>query len=173
MTIETTTSTSATGAQSEGLRAELRELTDRTLSPRARYGHLVLLLGASAMGVLVLSLLMTEPALPLRTQAAFGAMMIIALGWVAYAAWVLSRRRPLFQRHRVVAASMGTGFSAVFAAVTAAAAWLTGSAAAAMASALGAVFVGVGVVLFVRARGRRNALLERRDALMDALAAEA
>ena len=151
------------------LRAKLRDLTDRTLSPAARYAHVALLLAAAGMAALMLALLLTEPGLPVRTVLAFGALLLIASGWIAYAGWVLSNRRPMLQRHRVVAGGMATGFSGSFVLVAAVAGMVTGAAAAWAAAALGGLMLVVAVLLLVRARKRTLELESRRDALLRVL----
>lgn len=99
---------------SPSLETELRRLTARALSPSSRYGHVTLLLAGSIVSTLLAALLMTEPALPPRTQAAFVAMLAMAVGWIVYAAWVLRQRRPLMATHRVVAGWMAVAFIGAF-----------------------------------------------------------
>ena len=147
------------------LQARLRALTDSSLSPAGRYAHIALLLAAAAVGALVLALLLTEPALPARTQIAFGAMLLIASSWIGYSAWVLTHRRPLLLRHRVVAGGLATAFSGAFAAVTAVAALATGAPAARAAAAMGVLMLVTAVALLLRARHKRAELEARRDAL--------
>ncbi|MER7282487.1 hypothetical protein ABT369_49455 [Dactylosporangium sp. NPDC000244] len=77
------------------------------LSLRRRLAVVAVLLAGAAMSLLTGLLWATEPALPTRTQAAFGAMIAVGLAWVAYAVWVLTRRLPLFALDRVVAAWLG------------------------------------------------------------------
>lgn len=156
----------------DDLHRQLRELTERTLSPAARYAHVLLLLAAAAVGIVVAALLLTEPALPLRTRAAFGVMVLIAGSWVAYSCWVLLRRRPLLQAHRVVAGYLASGFSGLFTFVVLAAAIVTGAAAAWLAGGLGMVMLGAALMLLARARRNRRALRARRDELARALAGE-
>lgn len=159
-----------TTSNTQELHRQLRELTERTLSPAGRYAHVLLLLAAIAMGIVVLALLLTEPSLPLRTQAAFGAMVVIAACWVGYSLWVLFHRRPLLHAHRVVAGTLATVFSGVFASVTLIAAVVTGAAAAWLAGGLGVVMLVIALGLLVHARRRRLVLLARRDELQRALA---
>lgn len=151
------------------LHRQLRELTEKTLSPAGRYAHVLLMLAAAAMGILVLALLLSEPALPLRTQAAFGAMLVIAMCWVGYSLWALLHRRPLLHAHRVVAGWLATAFSGLFALVTLAAAVITGARAAWLAGGLGVVMLAVALVLLWTARRRQATLRARRDALQAAL----
>jgi len=154
------------------LHRQLRKLTERTLSPVARYAHVMLLLVAAAVGIVVAALLLTEPALPLRTRAAFGVMCLIAASWVAYACWVLLRRRPLLQAHRVVAGYLSTVFSGLFAGAAMAAGIATGAPAAWFAGALGVVMFALAVMLLVRARRNYSELQARRDELVRALAGD-
>ena len=146
------------------LHRELKALNERTLSPTGRYAHVLLMVAATAMGSLVLALLLTEPALPLRTQAAFGAMLVIAASWVGYSAWALFRR-PLMHAHRAVAGILATAFSGLFAVATLTAAAMTGSNAALLAGGLGVVMLAVALGLLVRSHRHRRALLARRDEL--------
>ncbi|MDZ7788937.1 MAG: hypothetical protein U5L08_00290 [Xanthomonadales bacterium] len=160
-----------TTSNEQELHRQLRELTEKTLSPTGRYAHLLLLVAAACMGVLVLALLLTEPALPFRTQAAFGAMLLIAASWVGYSAWTLFRR-PLMHAHRVVAGTLASAFSGLFAVVAFTAAAMTQSQAAWLAGGLGALMLAVALILLARARRQRRALLARRDALEQALGKE-
>ncbi len=63
------------------------------------------------MTVVVSALLVTEPSLPLRASIALGVLAVIGASWVAFALWVLTHRRILLGRHRVVAGRMAVGFS--------------------------------------------------------------
>lgn len=152
------------------LHRQLRELTERNLSPAGRYAHVLLLLAAASAGIVVAALLLTEPALPLRTRAAFGVMVLIAGSWVAYSCWVLFFRRPLLQARRVAAGYLASGFSGLFAGVALVAAIVTGAAAAWLAGGLGALMLGVALLLLARARRNRSALRARRDELVRTLA---
>jgi protein-S-isoprenylcysteine O-methyltransferase Ste14 len=105
-----------------------------------------------------------EPALPPRTLAAFGAMLVIAASWVGYSAWALYRR-PLMHAHRVVAGILATAFSGLFAVATLTAAAMTGSNAVLLAGGLGVVMLAVALGLLVRSHRHRRALLARRDEL--------
>jgi hypothetical protein len=147
------------------LHRQLRELTETTLSPAGRYAHVLLMLAAACMGVIVLALLLTEPALPLRTQAAFGTMLAVAASWVAYSAWALMHRRPLMLAHRVVAGWMAFAFTGLFTVAAFTAAAITAALAAAWAGSLGAVMWAAALGLLVHARHRQRALLARRDEL--------
>ncbi|MDT9695343.1 hypothetical protein [Streptomyces sp. P17] len=104
--------------------------------------------------------------LPARTQAVFAGLIAIGLAWAVFAAWVLSRRRPLFARDRVL-----SGWIALAATVATAVAGLTlaavrGSAADLVATAAGGVVLTAAAVLaLVRARRRHHELLRLREAL--------
>jgi hypothetical protein len=72
------------------------------------------LLAASTMTVIVSALLLTEPSLPLRASIALGVMSLIGLSWMGFAVWVLTQKRILLSRHRIVAGRMAVAFTAVF-----------------------------------------------------------
>jgi len=156
----------------EDLQRQLRDMTERTLSPVARYGHLLLLLVSTGLGISILSLLLTEPSLPPRTQAAFIAMVAIAGCWVGYSLWTLVQRRPLLQAHRVLAGCLASAFSGLFAGTALTVAIVTGSAAAWLAGALGAAMTAIALLLLVRARRQRRALQDRRADLQRALSGQ-
>jgi len=147
------------------LQARLLALNAQVLSTPSRYGHVALLLAAALMAVLLASLLATEPALPARTGAAMQAMLAIAVCWCGYAGWVLSARRPLLARHRVVAGGMAVAFTGLFAAATAALAWSTRTPGFVLAAGTGALLLALAIGVLVRARRRRRTLLALQDAL--------
>lgn len=134
------------------LEARLAHLTTRTLSAPARYAHVALLLASVCMGVLLASLLATEPALPGRTRIAMSTMLAIAFAWTAYAGWVLTRRRPLMARHRVVAGWMAVTFTGMFVLGTGVLAVTSRGPGPLAACATGVMLFAVAVVLLVRAR---------------------
>ena len=144
---------------------ELRRLLDAQLSRRSRIGHVALLLGAAAMTVVITSLWLTEPALPLRTAAAFAVMLLIGLSWMAFSGWVLSRRRPLFGRDGLVAGRMAVIFTSTFAGGALAVGYSSGGPAPFAAAALGVVLFAASVALLVRAGRHVARLTRRRDAL--------
>lgn len=150
--------------------AAVRQLADTELSVPSRLGHVALLLAALGMTAVVMSLWLTEPALPLRTHVAFGVMTAIGVSWSAFAIWVLTSRRVLFARQRIVAGRMAVTFAAAFttgALVTAAA---TGAAAALAAAGTGIVMVTVAIIILRRAHLASARLMARRDALEQQLA---
>lgn len=145
--------------------AEMTRLLERGLSGRARYGHVLLLLTALAMSIIVAALMLTEPALPARTLAAFAVMLTIGLAWVAYAVWVLRHRWSLLAGHRVVAGIMAVTFSAVFTVAAGVAAVITAMTAAWTAAASGAALMAVAAAILVRAIRHRRRLEARRTQL--------
>ncbi len=154
--------------------AEMQRFLAAELSLRARLILTALLLVALAMAAAVGSLLLSEPSLPLRTQVAFTVIVVIGLSWVAYASWVLTRRRVLLAGHRVVAARMAVAWSATFVAGALAVGWWGPPARAPFAAAvLGLVMFACALFLLARARRRFAELLERRRHLERQLAAKA
>lgn len=145
---------------------EMQRLIAGELSLPSRLGYTALLLFALAMTVVVGSLWLTEPSLPLRTQAAFAVMAAIGLAWVAYAAWVLTRRRVLLAGHRIIAARMAVAFTTVFIAGSLALGlWSAAGPAAYAAAATGAVMLAVAIGMLLSARRRFATLMQRRDEL--------
>jgi hypothetical protein len=133
-------------------------------------GHVALLLAALGMTVVVVSLWATEPALPLRTEVAFGVMTAIGVSWSAFAIWVLTSRRVLFARERVVAGRMAVTFAGAFIIGALAVAATTGATAAFAAGGTGVVMMIVAVILLQRAHHTSARLMARRDALERELA---
>jgi len=145
--------------------AGLEYLARTELSLRARLGHVLLALVASAMTVVVVSLWLTEPFLPARTSAAFAMMTVIGLGWVAYSVWVLSARRVMLARQRVVAGRLAVAFTGAFAAGCVLLASTSARAAAGPALAMSLVLLAVALVLWRRAEAAHARLLARRETL--------
>ena len=147
----------------------LGRITEETLSSRARYGHVALLLAALGMCLVNSALLLTETALPTRTVVTFALMFFVGLCWVAYAIWVLRHRRSLLVHHRVIAGRMAVAFCSVF---TLGTAWLGsagGQPSMMMAAGLGAATSVVAIALLARAHRHRARLLARRRELERAL----
>ncbi|WCN05184.1 hypothetical protein [Streptomyces sp. M92] len=89
----------------------------------------------------------TEPhALPPRAQAVFAGLIALGPASAGFAGWVLSRRRPLFAKDRVLSARIALAVPAVTAVV-------------------GVIVTAAAVLALVRARHRRGELLRLRDAL--------
>jgi hypothetical protein len=150
--------------QEESL-AVIQKLARGELSVKARAGYVALLLVASAMTAGLVSLWITEPGLPLRTHLAFGAMILIGICWAALAVWVLTTRRILLARDRVIAARMSVAFTALFVAGSLATVIVSGAAAAFGAAATGAVMLGIALKVSSNARRRFADLAARRAEL--------
>jgi hypothetical protein len=150
-------------------RTDVSALLDRELSTRSRVGHVLLLLAASAMSTVIGSLWATEHALPARTATAFAVMTGMGLCWMAYAAWVLTSRRMLLGRQRVVAARMAALFSAVALAGALAVGLLAGVPAAWPAALVFATMLALAIVLLVRAQRDFAQLCRRREQLAQRL----
>jgi predicted MFS family arabinose efflux permease len=144
---------------------DLRRLTASELSTAARMRYVGLLFAASAMTVIMTALLITEPSLPLRTSIAFAVLAAMGLSWSGFASWVLTRKRILLGRHRIVAAYMGVAFSAVFCIGALAVGYATSSRAPVAAAAMGAVMLVVAATMLIRARRRFEQLSRRRAEL--------
>jgi hypothetical protein len=147
----------------------IRRLAQGELSIKARIGYVSLLLVAVAMTAVVLSLWLTEPVLPARTQAAFGVMSLIGGAWVSFALWALTARRPLFARDAVIAGTLAVVFTSVFVAGALGAVIVSGAAAAFGALGTGVVMLGIAVWNLVSASRRHAALAARRRELESAL----
>ena len=145
--------------------ADLERLARTELSLRARVGHVLLALVASALTIVVVSLWLTEPVLPARTAIAFAMLIVIGLGWVAYSVWVLSARRVMLARQRVIAGRLAVAFAGTFAAGCVLLAATTTVSAARPATAMSVVMLAVALWLWRRAETAHAALLVRREAL--------
>ena len=145
---------------------EMQRLLSAELSLRSRVGYTALLLLALAMTIVVASLWLTEPTLVPRTQIAFAAMIAIGLSWVAYAVWVLTRRRVLLAGHRILSARMAVVFSALFVIGFVAIGLSDHERRAAFTAAgLGVFMLAAAIGLLIRARRQFARLLERRRVL--------
>ena len=146
--------------------ADMQRMMAAQLSLPSRLGHIVLLVASVTVATAVGSLWATEPALPLRTHAAFAFIVSAAVAWTAFAVWVLVRRRVLFGADRVLAARMGLTFSAMGAAGMGALGYWSGLGRAAYLGAIVQVLLcGLAAILLVRARRHVAALSQRRQAL--------
>jgi hypothetical protein len=148
---------------------DIRRLANGELSVKSRMGYVALLLVASAMSTVVLSLWLTEPSLPTRTQAAFAVMSLIGCAWLGLALWALNTRRPLFAKDEVIAGTMAVVFTSVFVAGALAAVIMSGAAAAWGALITGAGMLAIAVWRLVRAQRRFTRLAVRRAELERAL----
>ena len=144
---------------------DVRQLARGELSLKARVGFVALLLMASGMTTVILSLWVTEAALPWRAQLAFGVMCLIGASWVAFATWALATRRPLFARDRVIAGRMAVAFTALFLAGGIAAAIVANNTAAYAVLFTGVAMLVVAIQVLMGARRRFAELLARRAEL--------
>lgn len=92
-------------------------------------------------------------------------MLVIGASWVAFALWVLTRRRVLFARQRIVAGRMAVTFTALFTIGAVAVGLTTGGAAPYATAAAGLVMLGVAVAMLLRAHRTFARLTERRRQL--------
>lgn len=143
----------------------LAALVDNELSLKSRLGYVALLLAAMMMSAVIGALWLTEPALPQRTELAFGVMLLIGVSWIAFAIWVLAARRVLLAYHAIVAGRMAVGFTALFLLGALALALGAGSAAAWGAAAAGAGMLAAAVLLLIKARRKLARLVARRAEL--------
>jgi hypothetical protein len=143
----------------------LQRLAATELALPPRLGYIVLLLAALMMIGIIGSLWLTEPSLPRRTQAGFAMMLVIGASWVVFALWVLTRRRVLFARQRIVAGRMAVTFTALFTIGAVAVGFATGGAAPYVTAATGLVMLGVALTMLRRAHRTFARLMERRQAL--------
>lgn len=144
----------------------IQDLLAGELSTASRLRYMALLLAAGAVTSVVGSLWATEPALPPRTHLAFALIVAAGISWMAFAVWVLTRRRVLLAGHRIVAARMAVGFSALFLVGVAAAMYWGGSPARlAGAAATGVVMLAAAAAMLVRAHRQFAALGDERRRL--------
>jgi hypothetical protein len=146
-------------------RTMVQKLARGELSVKARVGYVALLLGSSAMTVVIVSLWFTEAYLPLRTQIAFGVLSLIGISWAALSIWALTTRRVLLARDRLIAGRMSVAFTGLFLAGAIAAVLMTGKAAAFGAAVTGAVMFAIALRVLVGARRRFAELAARRAEL--------
>lgn len=149
----------------KNLEAAMIRTNTNALSWQQRARYLALLLGSIAVGIVLIALLATEPDLPAHTFAAFSGMALMAAGWVALATWVLTRRRPLYSRDRVVAGRMAVSFSGLFTAGASVVAVVGGGGAAVLAGGLGLLMTLAAIWLLVKARHRVRDLEAQRHEL--------
>jgi hypothetical protein len=140
---------------------EMIERLERSLSRGMRIRAVAALVAGAAGAVFVGALWWSEPGpLPGRTHLTFAMLMAFCLAWAGYGGWLVTRRVPLFATDQVIAAWIGLAASVATTVVVAVVAVQRGSGPW-LALAVGAVFAGAALVLAVRARARRAALLRR------------
>lgn len=143
---------------------QMQRVLAAELSLRSRVAHTALLLAALLVAAAVGSLWLTEPTLPTRTHIAFALIVTIALAWVAYALWVLAKRRVLLAGHRVIASRMAVAFTGVFFAGSLILA-LQGMRGAFSAAVMGASMLLIAITMLAHARRQFARLLARRQEL--------
>lgn len=150
--------------------SEMQSFVHRELSTVKRLPYVLLLLVSAAMSVMVMLLLVTETQLPARTQVAFAALTAIGLGWSAFSVWVLSRRRPLYARHRVVAGRLAVAFCVVFTVGALAVSLVDGKAMLGLLAALcGASLLVLAWTIMRQAEAHRQSLIYLKSALEQSL----
>ena len=142
-----------------------RRLVRRELATRSRLGYLTLLLLAALGVAAVLSLWLTEPGLPPATHLAFAGLCAVGLAWVVFCGWVLTRRKVLYARQRIVAARLAVAFSALFSAGSLAVALIRQATGGYLASAFGLGLTAFAVAQLRRARQHHEALVQLRRSL--------
>ncbi|MBQ0985189.1 transmembrane transport protein [Streptomyces sp. F63] len=154
-------------AARRGVPEELRRALAAEISLGSRIRHVAVGLAGGCGAALIAVLWATEPhPLPVRTRAAFAGLIAIGLAWAAFAGWVLSRRRPLYARDRVLAARLAlVAAAATGAAGTALAAVRAGTAGVLVTAPVGVLLVTAAGLALARARSHRRELLRLRSAL--------
>ena len=148
-----------------GSAAALKQLVDAELSMPSRLGYVALLLAALTMTGVIAALWATEPTLPLRVQIAFGLMVGIGASWVGFAVWVLTTRRILLARHRIIAGRMAVTFTSLFVLGALGLGITTGRPEPYKAAAVGVVMLGAAVWTLIHAHRSFTRLTERRNLL--------
>ncbi len=151
---------------------DLQKITSHALSTRARFGHVGLLLAAIAISIILIALLATESAIPMRTRIAFSAMLAMSLSWAGYAIWVLKNRWTLLANHQIVAGKMAVAFTAIFTAASLALGFYTGKSTGFLAASMGVALLVIAIGLLARAKRRFTFLQNRRQQLERELAGE-
>jgi hypothetical protein len=158
-------------AEGPGISAEqILHALHAELSPRARLATVALLLGALLVTATVAALLLTEPALPLRTRLGFGLIVLAGLAWSGYFASALQRRRRAYISHRVASATLAVGVTAAFLVATLVLAWFTPALTATALVAAGLQLPLLLAAIWLLCRARRE--LQRLQARKLTLAAE-
>lgn len=157
----------------DSLQETLTRLTDQTLDPMQRVGHLLLVLAAStiaaAMGYLLLSEFRTEFRISRSAMIGLWIMLMAAIAWVAYGLRVLSARLPLLANRNTIDARLAILFTATFTAGAMAFGWLAGAGPMTSAAWFGLLMLGLAVAMWVCAKRRYAALQALRIQLEQGL----
>jgi hypothetical protein len=151
---------------------QVQKMARRELSTATRIGYLLLLMFALLGAGLISTLWLTEPGpLPLRTQVAFGLLIVVNLSWSVLFGWVLTQRKVLFAIHSVIAGWMAVVFCSVFLLLGLAIGMMRmNPTMTAIVGIVGAIQLLVAVIMLKRGKRRRCELLARRHVLVGALA---
>lgn len=143
---------------------EVRKSLAGELSTRSRLTYTVLLLVDLALAIALGSLWLTEPSLPARTQIAFGLLLAFALTWSGFLLWMLTRRKVMLARHRVLAGRLAVTFCSLFTlgALALGLAQPDQRATGLSAAGMGGFLLLVAVALLISAQRRYRALTARR-----------
>ncbi|HEY0624328.1 hypothetical protein [Sphingomonas sp.] len=148
-------------------------IAEAELSSAPRLAHGALLAVALTMTVVTASLGLTEPGLPPRTAIAFAVLTAIGLGWTGYAVWVLTQRRVLYARQRVIAGWLAVTFTSIFTLGAFTLGLAADLPAGLAAGGLGCMLMAAALLLLARARRRLAALTDRLRQLEAARGSEA
>ncbi|MGW3287637.1 transmembrane transport protein [Streptomyces sp. NPDC001002] len=146
---------------------ELERALAAEVSLRARMRHTAIGLAGGCGAALIAVLWATEPhPLPVRTQVAFAALITVGLAWATFAGWVLTRRRPLYARDRVLGARLALTVTVLTGVASTTLAAVRGTPTEALTIALtGTALVITAGLLLLRAHARRRELLRLRNSL--------
>lgn len=142
----------------------VKDFLRREASWERRRAYVWVLLAASMTTAVVVSLLLTEPNLPLRTRAAFAVLSLLGATWSGFAIWVLSRKSALFAVQRVWAGRLAVLGSSLFTA-GAAAVQMFGNVQAWPAVLFGLSMIAVALVVLSHGQREHQALLLLRASL--------
>jgi hypothetical protein len=145
------------------------------ISQGSRPTTLLFLLTSALATAAVASLGLTEKGLPPRTQIAFAALTAIGAAWSAFFGWVLTRRKPLYAYHRVIAGRLALAATGIFTtgALTLASLFPELQKMGFTAAALGAAMMLAAGLLLWTAKRRHRDLLQLRGWLESQLGGEA
>jgi hypothetical protein len=145
---------------------DIQRMLRAELSFKTRAMYLVGLLATASFAAALLSLWLTEPHLPLRTQIAFGLLVVINLVWTFFCGWALTRKKVLYARQGVIAGRLAALWSAVFVGGALIVGYTSGHARGGMMAAMtGLVFLAFALVVLRRALARHQKLLRLRRSL--------
>ncbi|MFB8235676.1 transmembrane transport protein [Kitasatospora purpeofusca] len=150
-----------------GVPENLERALAAEVSLAARVRNLAVGLAGGGAAALVAVLWATEPQpLPVRTRIAFAGLIAVGLAWAAFAAWTLTRKRPLYARDRVLAGRLALAAATATAGAGTALAVIRGTPVEVLVTAVtGLALVAAAGLALRSARARQRELLCLRDAL--------